>query len=152
MSEAEEERTGQTSVLLRIIAAEVVRPSFDRCCQHGDSFFDSFYSNLADHLPDVGPMFATVDMASQNQLLQIGIGHLIGFAEGRTESRAELERIGISHRSGGLNVPLEWYSHWEATLCQTIVEHDSRSNDNVIAAWHEVLTHGLRQLMSMYEQ
>ena len=90
MSDITEETSSQRSLLLGIVATEVVRPSFARCCSHGDRFFDSFYFNLADHIPDVGTMFAGVDMTRQNQLIRIAIGHLIGYSEGNAYSETEL--------------------------------------------------------------
>ena len=101
-----------TQRLLEIVVGQIVRPSFDRCCANGDEFIDSFYVALSDMEPAVGPLFAQVDMKMQNQLLQAGIRHLFGFAEGNPESKAELTRLSRSHGPDGLNIQPEWYRIW----------------------------------------
>ena len=151
MSDEERETSKENDVLLGIVAAEVVGPSFERCSRHGHAIFDSFYSNLADHLPEIGQMFVSVDMKRQNQLIRVGINHLIHFAEGYGEAVSELDRLGKSHGPSGLDVPEELYEQWSDTLCQTVQEHDSQATLTTIRAWHAVLKHGIARIVAAYE-
>lgn len=130
--------------LLRLLAVIVVRPSFERCCRHGDEFFDTFYATLAIALPPVTELFHGVDMHQQNALIRDGITRLLDYAEGIPGAETELERIHRSHGPEGLDIDPAWYATWMDTLLATVAEFDDQHTPDLIAAWREVVRPGLR--------
>ncbi len=145
-----EKEDNRESRLLAIVAESVVRPSFRRCCESGDDFFDTFYGDLADRVPGVGAMFANTDMRKQNALVQEGIGALIGCAEGDTAAAAELARLGRLHGRDVLNIQPDLYAGWADALRHAVAQFDPEHTDLVAAAWGEVLADGIELMASFY--
>jgi hemoglobin-like flavoprotein len=136
--------------LLRIIAEGIVRPSFERCCEHGPAIFDTFYATLTDHVPGVGAMFASTDMQKQNELIRAGIGTLIDYACGDMAAEAELERLGILHNRSRLDVKPEMYPGWVNALMEMVADFDPQRTDTVEAAWREVVAPGIAVMIARY--
>ncbi len=135
---------------LKGLVEDTVRPSFARCSEAGDEFFDDFYATLSDRAPGIGAMFADVDMQQQNQLIRRGVEHLIEYAVGSEESAAALRRVGESHGEQGLNVAPELYPLWLDTLMEAVRQHDPEASDHVESAWRVVARGGLDLIISKY--
>jgi hypothetical protein len=135
--------------LLAVVARSIVRPSFHRCSEHGNDFFDKFYATLANRAP-VGALFANTNMRTQNTLVRDGIDHLIAFAEGREGSRAELERLGQRHSRHELDVSPELYAAWVEALVIAVAEYDSLHNPDLDVAWRHVVAKGIDVMISYY--
>lgn len=136
--------------LIQIIAEEIVRPSFARCCEHGPEIFDTFYASLADRVPGVGAMFAHTNMQKQNQLIRAGIGTLIDFACGDEAAEVELVRLGILHNRQQLDVTPEMYPGWVDALMEMIAEYDPQRTDTIEAGWRAVLAPGIAVMIANY--
>ncbi len=136
--------------LLQILATAVVRPSFQRCCAHGDEFFDAFYSGLATRLPGVGAMFAHTDMRKQNALVREGIATLIAYAEHAEGKAQELERLGRMHGRARLNIEPGMYTAWVDNLMDVVGEYDPQLTVAIERAWREVLVGGIEIMISHY--
>lgn len=150
VSGREVDLTARFERLLRLVSQVVVRPSFERCCDDANQFFDSFYFLLCEKEPHIGAMFAQVDMRRQNLLIRNGVEHLLGFAEGNLEARAELRRLGESHGRIGLQIEPKLYETWVATVVECVREHDPQSSETVESAWREVLAPGIELMKSLY--
>lgn len=135
---------------LSALIEDVVRPSFVRCCADSSEFFDAFYFRLGVRLPQVGTMFAQVDMQKQNDLIREGIKDLIEYANGDSKAEAELQRLAKSHSRSRLGVLPEYYPHWIDSLMETIREHDPAANDETEAAWRQVLAGGVALMVAGY--
>jgi hemoglobin-like flavoprotein len=140
----------QHARLLRIIAEGIVRPSFARCCEHGQEIFDTFYASLADHVPGVGAMFANTDMQKQNALIRAGIATLIDYACGDAVAENELVRLGILHDRQHLDVPPAMYPGWVHALMEMVAEYDPQRTDTIEAGWREVLAPGITLIIANY--
>ena len=136
--------------LLEIAAEAVVRPSFVRCCQHGDTFFDAFYSALSDRIPEVGPKFANTEMTRQNALIREGINALIDYAAGSTSAALELTRLGEVHNRDQIDIPPQMYPGWIDALMQAVAEFDPERTDILETAWREVVGPGIERMISLY--
>jgi hemoglobin-like flavoprotein len=134
----------------RALIESVVRPSFARFCAVGTEVFDDFYFGLGNRLPEVGSMFASVDMAQQNQLIRDGIADLINFANGSSKAEAELQRLAKSHSRSGLGIAPEYYSHWIDALMEVVRKHDDQATDKTEAAWRETLSDGISLMIAGY--
>ncbi len=145
-----EETNNRESRLLAIVAESVVRPSFQRCCESGDDFFDTFYGDLADRVPGVGALFAGTDMRRQNALVRDGIDALIHYAEGGPAAAEELARLGKLHGRDFLNIQPDLYTGWADALRHTVAQFDPKHTDLVDAAWGEVLADGIALMASFY--
>ena len=135
---------------LTALIEDVVRPSFVRCCADSSEFFDAFYFRLGDRLPQVGAMFARVDMQKQNDLIREGIKDLIAYADGDSQAETEFQRLAKSHSRSGLAIPPEYYPQWIDSLMETIREHDPAANDETEAAWRQVLAGGIALMVAGY--
>ena len=136
--------------LLCLVSQAVVRPSFERCCVDAQQFFDSFYFLLCEKEPHLVALFAQVDMRRQNQLVRSGVEHLLGYAEGTLEAKAELRRLGESHNRQGLQIDPKLYESWVSTIVECVREHDPQSTGMVETAWCEVLEPGIELMKSLY--
>ncbi len=144
------ETNSRESRLLAIVAKSVVRPSFERCCESGEDFFDTFYGDLADRVPGVGAMFAATDMRKQNALVREGIDALISHAEGDITAAEELARLGRLHGRDILNIQPSLYAGWADALRHAVAQFDPKHTDLVDAAWGEVLADGIALMASFY--
>ena len=151
MSEADSEspQNGEADHLKGLVEG-VVRPSFARCGEAGEEFFDDFYATLSERAPGIGAMFADVDMQQQNRLIRRGVEHLIEYAAGSEESAEALRQVGQSHGGQGLKVAPELYPLWLDTLMETVRQHDPEANDHVESAWRVVARGGLDLIISLY--
>ena len=135
---------------LALLVAIVVRPSFERCCSHGDEFFDTFYASLAERIPGIGAKFHGVDMHKQNSLVREGIGHLLDFAERDPNVRAELERLGRLHAHDDLDIAPDLYPAWVDTLLHAVAEFDPRYDEKLGDAWREAVRPGIELMIAAY--
>lgn len=135
---------------LKKLVEDIVCPSFARCGEAGDEFFDDFYATLSERAPGIGAMFADVDMQQQNRLIRRGVEHLIEYAAGSEESAEVLRRVGESHGCQGLNIAPELYPLWLDALMETVRLHDPEANDDVESAWRVVARGGLDLIISKY--
>lgn len=138
------------SRLLNVVVERVVRPSFQRCCAHGNHFFDTFYDRLSAKAPEIGPMFAGVDMSRQNALVRDGIEHLIAHAQGSVPAQQELRRLATLHGRGGIGVRPELYPLWIDALMEAVHEHDEQADEYVELAWRETILSGVVLVASQY--
>lgn len=134
----------------RHLINDVVRPSFARLCAAGSEVFDDFYFNFGNLMPEVGSMFAHVDMEQQNQLIRDGIADLINFADGDSAAETEMQRLSKSHSRSGLGIAPQFYPHWVDALMKTVRRHDAEATDDTEAAWREVLADGVSLMMAGY--
>lgn len=134
----------------RALIESVVRPSFERFCAVGTEVIDDFYFGLANRIPAVGSIFATVDMEQQNQLIRDGIADLIKFANGNSKAEAELHRLAKSHSRSGLGIGPEYYPHWIDALMEVVRKHDDQATDETEAAWREILSDGIALMIAGY--
>ncbi|MBC8290054.1 MAG: globin [Planctomycetes bacterium] len=142
--------TARMERLLCLLSQSVVRPSFERCCQDANQFFDSFYFLLCSTEPRIGTLFAQVDMRQQNQLIRSGVEHLLWFAEGSLEAKAKLRRLGRSHSREGLQIEPQLYDTWVNTVIECVREHDPETSEAVESAWREVMEPGIELMKSLY--
>lgn len=145
-----DEDTTRIQTLLKVVVHTVVRPSFQRCCEQGDEFFDAFYDRLSERAPEIGPMFAGVNMRRQNALLRSGIESLLGHAEGEPRASTELERLADLHDRRNVNVRPELYPIWVETLIECIREFDPKQDDLTEPAWREAISDGIELMISRY--
>ena len=129
---------------------QLVRQSFQRCSAFGDEFFDSFYAHLVDRETAIGQMFAATDMHKQNQLIEEGIGQLIAFAEGNSESETRIRELGRSHGRHYINVPPEYYPLWVDSLMKAVKENDPQYSPELEAQWRKVVAPGIELMISLY--
>ena len=132
------------------VVQSVVRPSFARCCEQGDDFFDAFYHRLSEKAPEIGSMFAGVNMRRQNALLRNGIESLLACAEGSSSAQTELLRLGELHGRDRINVPPELYPLWVEALMESLREYDPQHNEMTEPAWREAVSAGIKLMISKY--
>ena len=135
--------------LLPVVARSIVRPSFQRCAEHGNDFFDTFYATLAERAP-VGALFANTNMRRQNALVRDGIDQLIAFVEGREGTREELERLGKRHSRNDLNIDPALYAAWVDALVSAVAEYDPQHDPDLDVAWRQVVAQGIDVMTSYY--
>jgi hemoglobin-like flavoprotein len=140
----------RSELLMRIVVHSVVRPSYQRCCEQGDEFFDAFYDKLSEKAPEIGPMFAGVNMRRQNALLQKGIESLLACAEGSATARDELLRLGDLHARDRINVRPELYPLWIDALMESVREFDSEHHELTEPAWRATIAAGIELIVSRY--
>ncbi|NQV26027.1 MAG: globin [Rhodopirellula sp.] len=143
-------KSDQPALIDPALIEDVVRPSFNRCCADSSEFFDDFYFRLGNRLPDVGALFAQVDMEKQNELIREGIADLIAYASGDSNAEAELRRLAKSHSRSGLGVAPEYYPHWIDSLMKTMREYDPDATDDTEVAWRRVLASGIELMIAGY--
>lgn len=127
-----------------------VRDSYERCAALGDEFFDSFYANLVDQETAIAQMFAATDMQKQNDLIEDGIRHLIGFAEGDAASKTRIRELGRSHGRRYINVPPALYPLWVESLMKAFREHDTQFTPELEDEWRTVIAPGIALMVSLY--
>ena len=128
-----------------------VKLSYQRCCERGEEFFDSFYANLVDRETAIGQLFADTDMQKQNELIEVGIGHLIAFAEGDEQAERSIREIGRTHSRHYINVRPEYYPLWVESLMKAAKEHDPQFNATLETQWRNTLAPGIALIVSLYE-
>jgi hemoglobin-like flavoprotein len=127
-----------------------VKQSYERCSALGDEFFDSFYANLVDQETAIAQMFAETDMQKQNDLIEVGIRHLIAFAEGDATSETRIRELGRSHNRHYLNVPPAFYPLWVESLMNAVREHDPQHTPELESEWRSVIAPGIELMVSLY--
>ncbi len=150
MDDRTDDRHGEHSRALALLVALAVRPSFERCCRHGDEFFDHFYATLADRIPGVGAKFHGVDMEKQNSLVREGIRRLLDYAELDGTVRPELERLGRLHAHENLDVQPDLYPAWVETLLEAVREFDPEYDPRLGDAWREAVRPGIELMTAVY--
>lgn len=107
-------------------------------------FFDRFYQNLFRALPEIKPMFESVDMPVHNVLLRKGVVAMLMHAAGSPMGAKDLEHLRDTHGPDGLNITEKHYRVWVRTMVHTVRDHSKDFDPRLEAAWKDILEQGIR--------
>lgn len=136
----------QTTEIGRIT---LVQNSYGRCLSSG-KLLETFYENFLSGSKDVADKFRNTDFEQQRKLLRHGINLMIMYAAGNIAGQTGLKRIKESHSRGRMNIEPRFYVLWRAALMKAIATHDRDFNNDVKAAWEEVLDKGIAFIKEGY--
>ena len=125
---------------------EIAQESYRRC--EGEAFFVSFYRRLLASHASIPPMFEKTDFKRQHKLLQHALGLLLSYA--RRPNPALLERIGLRHARGDLDVEPTLYPYFVDSIIGAVREFDSQCDPEVEQAWRAALAPGIGFMTSLY--
>jgi hemoglobin-like flavoprotein len=114
------------------------------------AFLDSFYDNFISQSEEIRELFSNRDMAQlKNKLLETLL-MLAEAADGRPGLTLYLEMLGRIHKR--LNVNRRHFSMWEEALIVTVKQHDKQFDDNVLAAWLDVIDEVIETMCSALDE
>ncbi len=128
---------------------EIIKASYDRCCESGD-FFGTFYDKFMAKSPDVAAKFANTDFKKQKPLIKASVSMMIRMGTGDSKAREAIEKVGTTHSKQQLDIEPKLYDLWLETLCETAAIHDKEWDKNLESLWRERMQEGVKIITSRY--
>ena len=126
-----------------------VRESYGRCVL-SDTFFEDFYDSFMGSSSEIRAYFSKTDMAKQRSLLREGISFMLLYAGQKSSGKIAIEHIGKIHDNEHINVRPELYPLWVESLLKCVEKHDKYFDEEVRAAWKEILEPGINHFKDVY--
>jgi hemoglobin-like flavoprotein len=118
----------------------LLRPSFGRIAPLADDVAQRFYARLFAVYPQVRPLFARTEPASQRQKLMASVGAVVTLVDRPDELEPVLQKLGASHLEYG--VASHHYEYVCASMLATLAEtlaHDW--TPELAQTWSDALRH-----------
>jgi len=130
--------------------AELFNDSYERCLSQ-PGFLERFYEIFMASSEEVAAKFARTDFTRQRRLLKWSL-YMLMCAAGTPlpEVTTHLERISEVHSRGHMDIKPEFYDLWLDSLLQAVREFDPMLNEDIEAAWRQVLDYGIQFMKSKY--
>lgn len=129
----------------------IVEKSYVRCITEG-RFAEDVYKTLFEISARAAEKFANTNMAQQVRLLDYGIRHFIlFFHEPHEVTATTLVELSESHSKPRMDIEPELYDYWLAAVLTAVAKNDPAYEDQLAEAWHQVLSHGISVMRSMYD-
>jgi len=130
--------------------AELFNDSYERCLRQ-PGFLERFYEIFMASSEEVAAKFARTDFTRQRRLLKWSLYMLMCAASTPLpEVTTHLERISEVHSRGHMDIKPEFYDLWLDSLLQAVREFDPMLNEDIEAAWRQVLDYGIQFMKSKY--
>ena len=122
-----------------------------RRCNARKGFLDRFYLKFMAASPLVRKKFEKTDFVRQKRALRASL-HAMGLAAGDRDGGPDryLKDLAISHSRAHHDVGAALYDFWLDALLSTVREWDPQYDDEIGRAWEEVMTIGVRYMLSRY--
>ncbi|MBZ0269306.1 globin [bacterium] len=133
------------------MTVEVYENSLRRCNARA-GFLDRFYVEFLASSPSVRKKFEGTEFTRQKRALRDSL-RLMARAAGDPERGPEhyLRDLAARHSRADLDVGSALYDFWLDALQSTVREFDPEYDPEVERAWEEVMSVGIRYLLSQYD-
>lgn len=123
-----------------------------RRCNARDGFLDRFYVEFLASSPAVRRKFENTEFTRQKRALGASL-ELMGRAASDRERGPEhyLRDLAERHGRSDLDVGSAFYDFWLDALLSTVREFDPEYGPDVERAWEDVMSFGIRYLLSRYD-
>lgn len=126
--------------------SDLLHHSYKRCLKR-PGFLERFYEIFVGSSEEVAAKFAHTDFRKQVRVLKLSLYMLMSSS---ITPLPELTRIAEAHSKRQLDIPPELYDLWLDCLLQAVREFDPKWNQEIDAAWRQVLTTGIQFMKSRY--
>jgi Globin len=123
-----------------------------RRCNAREGFLGHFYMEFLASSPIVRAKFEGTDFVRQKKVLRASL-ELMARAAADPEHGPEhhLQELGERHSRAELDIGSALYDFWLDALLSTVREYDSEYGPEVESAWEDVMSFGIRYLLSRYD-
>lgn len=129
---------------------EIFNDSYERCLKKGD-LISRFYAKYVLSNEIVAEKFSHTDMAKQKRMLEASLHMVMALSSAKTEkAEAHFQRIGIAHGRKQHNIAPYLYDLWMTSLLAAVEECDDQYDEQVKAAWTELISNSINIMKSMY--
>lgn len=128
---------------------EIFNDSLSRC-QCNPDFISKFYSNLLSSSHKFREKFANTGFRKQNRMLKASLFMVMSACEGSKAAEKYLAQLAERHSRRELDIEPELYGRWLDSLLLTVKEVDPRFTPEVEKAWREVMSEGIKYMISKY--
>ncbi len=128
---------------------EIVKASYDRCCESGD-FFETFYEIFLSKSPEIAEKFKNTDFKKQKSHIKASIAMMIRLGKGDAKAYEAIERVGVSHSKSQFDIEPRFYELWFDSFCEAAVKHDKEWNEKLKLIWKERLQDGIKVITDKY--
>ena len=127
------------------------RASLKRCLETPD-FLRAFYDLFMSHSDEIREKFRQTDFTRQTRVLADSLYAMAVVSQGESESPAwaEIDRLGLQHARGQLDVRPEHYDVWLDCLVRAARQYDTQFTPELDRAWRETLGAGIERMRSHY--
>lgn len=127
-----------------------LQQSYGRCLRN-PGFIERFYELFLESHPDIGPMFANTDFATQRFALRRGISAALSHAAGSTLTKRTMEQmVDVHSRKGRAPVPPALYPYWVDSLLAAVREKDTQADDKLLARWRQAMDRVIGDFVARY--
>lgn len=130
-------------------ARAIFADSLKRCASTG--LVERFYELFLASSPEVAKKFENTDFDAQRQALRSSLFHLMLAEVEGSPGHALLVRLAESHGPKGLDIRPELYEIWLDCLTQALEDTDPDFDEEVEAAWRQVLHPGIDFMIAGYQ-
>jgi len=117
----------------------------------GPEFLDRFYEIFLNSSPKVKEKFAHTNFHKQKVALQGSLFGMLKYAHcGIGEQDDYLQDVAERHSKGSLDIGSELCDLWLDSLLTAVKECDPEGNAEVLTAWEQVMSEGIRFFLARY--
>ena len=130
---------------------QAFRASLKRCLATPD-FLRTFYDLFMSHSDEIRAKFRDTDFTKQTRVLADSLYAMAVVGQGERESPAwaDIERLGMKHARGQLDVRPEHYDVWLDCLVKAARQYDAQFTPELEHAWRSTLSAGIDRMRSLY--
>lgn len=131
---------------------EIYRDSLRRCSGK-EGFLDRFYVKFLSSSPLVRKKFEGTDFVRQKRVLRASLDMMAQAVEDRERGPEHyLQDLAARHSRVQLDIGSALYDFWLDALLSTVSEFDPEFGPDVESAWEDVMSFGIRYLLSQYDR
>jgi len=122
-----------------------------RRCSANPRFLDRFYEAFLASSPKVRQKFTNTDFVRQKRAVLASLHLILLAAQDPENPDRYLREVAERHSSAQLGIGAEFYDLWLDSLVATVREIDPAFGPEVEQAWEDVMTIGIRYLVSRFQ-
>ena len=130
---------------------QAFRASLKRCLATPD-FLRAFYDLFMSFSDEIRAKFRQTDFTRQTRVLADSLYAMAVVGQGESDSPAwaEIDRLGLQHARGQLDVRPELYDVWLDCLVKAARQHDAEFTPELEQAWRDTLSAGIERMRAQY--
>lgn len=129
---------------------KIFNDSLERC-QANPKFLTLFYQKFVISNSEIREKFAKTNLEHQKMMLHASIYMIMLATQGNDAASEYLSRISKRHSKLHLDIRPELYDIWLDKLIETVSVVDPHYEDEIKAAWEQVMTYGINYMKSQYD-
>lgn len=137
------------SIPLSVPQAQCFHDSYARC-RAQPHFLPRFYARFLGKGEQIASRFEGVDMERQQRMLRASLELVILAATSGVDPSYFLTPMAKRHARKQYNIPPALYADWLDALLETAAECDPDFNEEARQVWVEVMSPGIRYMISQY--